>query len=320
MADKDLYVTVPDGEIINEIYPFCNQGVDNRDLEPLADYLADTQRLIGHQPGIARAQLANRQARQSSHMAAGLAQFLSRRYEAGVLDDGDLDKIEAALARVIDSIIARAKYELGEFYFFRYPTLRPGFEVLDGGIIENGAEMYPDFWQFIQTSEGQLLCKTPTERQALAEHVYHTLYDGTELTYGGIGGVPFYTVDLGIGSITMPDIRGMYSEAAGFDSLTVGAVGIDRLRNLTGCWQSTDITSHDGLSSNQGWMVTGSTTSVGEAFGYFDYKITSPSSSYSRIYERTIQFNAANQSPTGSTISPRHFGVLACAWMGVPAL
>ena len=94
---KDTGVTVKSADIINEILPFCSQGVDGRDLLAQAEYAADVQRSIGHQPGIARQGLANKQARQAAHMAAGMAQFLARRYAAGVKDDGDLDKIETAL-------------------------------------------------------------------------------------------------------------------------------------------------------------------------------------------------------------------------------
>jgi len=50
--------------------------------------------------------------RQSTHMAAGLAQFIANRYSAGVKDDGDLNKIEAGLAAVIAEMIASASPDL----------------------------------------------------------------------------------------------------------------------------------------------------------------------------------------------------------------
>ena len=90
---KDTGVTVDAANVINDILPCCAQGVDGRDLLAQAEYAADVQRTIGHQPGIARQELANKQARQVSHMSAGLAQFLARRYAGGVKDDGDLDKV-----------------------------------------------------------------------------------------------------------------------------------------------------------------------------------------------------------------------------------
>lgn len=102
---KDTGVTVAPEAVVNEILPFCAQGQEGRDLLTQAEYAQDMQRNIGHQPGIARAQLANKQARQVSHMAAGLAQFLARRYAPGVLDDVDLDKVEAALVGALDAVI-----------------------------------------------------------------------------------------------------------------------------------------------------------------------------------------------------------------------
>ena len=98
---KDVGVVVDPVDVINDILPFCDQGVDGRDLLAQEDYAADAQRRIGHQPGIARQELANKQARQAAHMAAGLAQFLARRYAPGVRDDGDLDALEAAFAAVM---------------------------------------------------------------------------------------------------------------------------------------------------------------------------------------------------------------------------
>lgn len=103
---KDTGVTVESADVINEILSFCSQGVEGRDLLAQAEYAADVQRSIGHQPGIARQELANKQARQAAHMAAGLAQFLARRYAPGVRDNGDLDALEAAFAAVILRVAA----------------------------------------------------------------------------------------------------------------------------------------------------------------------------------------------------------------------
>lgn len=91
----------------NEIYQFGAEGtIADGDVLALADYLADPQRLTGHQAGIARRALANIAARQAAHMAAGLAQFIANRYDEGVVDDGDLDKVEAGLLAAIEAIVA----------------------------------------------------------------------------------------------------------------------------------------------------------------------------------------------------------------------
>ena len=78
--------------VINEILSFCPQGtIASGDIMALEDYKNDVQRLRGHQPGIARRELENMALRQSSFVAAGLAQFVAKRYAPGVRDDADLD-------------------------------------------------------------------------------------------------------------------------------------------------------------------------------------------------------------------------------------
>ena len=259
---RDIGATVDAESMINEILAFCDHGVDGRDLLPVAEYKADPQRIIGHQPGIARAKLANRHGRQTAHMAAGLAQFLARRYAPGVLDDGDLDKVEAALARVISSMIAAQKYELCEFYYFRHPDLRPGFEELAGAVIEGAAEMYPEAWAYLQTVAGQKLCKTEAEWQALSTKGYYTLADGTVIGFNGIGGVPFYSLNTATGALRMPDIRGMYPEAAGFDSLNVGGIWPDRIRNITADWGNTHPTAANAVTHGAAYWFAYNLNSV----------------------------------------------------------
>lgn len=90
----------------NDILPFGVDASEARgDLLTLEEYLNDRQRLIGHQPGIGRRELANRQARQASHMAAGLAQFIANRFAGGVRDDGDLAAVETGLAEAVQESV-----------------------------------------------------------------------------------------------------------------------------------------------------------------------------------------------------------------------
>ena len=93
--------------VINEILSFCPQGtIASGDIMALEDYKNDVQRLRGHQPGIARRELENMALRQSSFVAAGLAQFVAKRYAPGVRDDADLDALETAIAAAITALIA----------------------------------------------------------------------------------------------------------------------------------------------------------------------------------------------------------------------
>ena len=87
---------------INEILPFAPDAQESSgDVLPLADYKTDSMRARGHQPGIARRDLANRVSRQAAHMAAGIAQFIANRYAAGVKDDGNLDALEAGMLEAL---------------------------------------------------------------------------------------------------------------------------------------------------------------------------------------------------------------------------
>lgn len=91
---------------VNEILSFGTGGtVVDGDVMELVDYAVDPQRTDGHQLGIARRELMNTTLRQVSHMAAGLAQFIANRHAPGVVDDGDLDKVEAGLATALLSMI-----------------------------------------------------------------------------------------------------------------------------------------------------------------------------------------------------------------------
>ena len=88
---------------INEILQFAPQGIeaDDGDLLTLASYQDSNLRLRGHQPGLAQRAVENRANRQATFMASGLAQFIANRYAPGVLDNGDLDQVEAGLAQAI---------------------------------------------------------------------------------------------------------------------------------------------------------------------------------------------------------------------------
>ena len=61
----------------NSILTFCGSGVVGTDVLSDASYSADSQRPIGHQPGTARAQLANKVLKQSSLVSAAIAQFIA---------------------------------------------------------------------------------------------------------------------------------------------------------------------------------------------------------------------------------------------------
>lgn len=68
----------------NEIIPFSSDVTAN--VLTQAAYVADSQRLIGNQPGTARSSLVNKAMRQASIMVAGLAQFMADRQANNITD------------------------------------------------------------------------------------------------------------------------------------------------------------------------------------------------------------------------------------------
>jgi hypothetical protein len=82
----------------NDFLPFC-ETFTGTNLLTQPDYITDGQRPIGNQPGVARSKLVNKALRQSTYIAAALAQYLSDSTGDNVLDD-------ATPANVIATMVA----------------------------------------------------------------------------------------------------------------------------------------------------------------------------------------------------------------------
>lgn len=232
---------------INEILPFAQDGiVDAGDLLSLDDYEKHPMRLRGHLPGIAERALQNMANRQSAHMAAGSAQFLANRYEAGVKDDGDLDKIEKAWLSVITAMIKAempAAYDISQTldYFLCWrifksisPVIQPGMVPVNGTLIADAKEKYPKAFEYLLSPAGQTMCIDEESWQEASVSIWHTLADGEEIGWEKVGGVCKYVIDPDANTIRVPDLRGMYAEVAGFDGLGVGEVHGDGVRSFKG--------------------------------------------------------------------------------------
>lgn len=85
---------------INEILPFATTNTGTN-LLTQAEYVADAQRPIGHQPGIARSKLANKAMRQASLMAAGVAEFIADYQSQNVTDSLTTQNISDYLANAV---------------------------------------------------------------------------------------------------------------------------------------------------------------------------------------------------------------------------
>lgn len=195
------------------------------------------------------------------------------------------------------------RYELCEFYSFRHPTLRPGFQPAQGGVLQNAAEQYPEAWAYLQTAEGQKLCKTEVDWQAMSTATWYTLADGTKVGWEGIGGVPYYVQDLNAGTLRLPDLRGMYAEASGLDGLDAGGVHGDGSRPITGSFFAVYGGSPDD-SAGSGCFSTQTMSEEGQP--------STNAGSHNLVYT----FQSSRVVPTAAQNQPRAWGALACCYLG----
>ena len=193
---------------------------------------------------------------------------------------------------------------LGEFYIFRHPDLRPGFQPAQGGVITGAATTYPDAWAYLQTTEGQKLCTTEAQWQAMTRAVWATLADGSQVGWNGIGGAPYYVLDTAKGTLRLPDLRGMYAEAVGFDSLGVGGVHGDGDRTITG---------GGGIQYPTGnsWQEV--------CYGAIRSEYISQAGGSGGWAVGRWNFNSSRVVPTANKVQPRAWGALACCYLGQPA-
>lgn len=239
---------------------------------------------------------------------------------AGLIPDNtDLTQLKMAILLLARDVALTNKYDVGEFYYFRHPTLKTGFAPMQGGKISGSYQGkkitdYP-IWQYLQTSEGQLLCKTESEWQAMTVATWATLADGSKVGWNGIGGAPFFVQDLSAGTLRMPDVRGMHIEAAGFDSLGVGGAQGDGERNKTG---SVAFFAREA-------PPTGTYAQVSEVTGIFALGETGPTSvtpfntGLNWTGALRAKFATSRVAPTAAKNQPRAWGALACAYLGTPA-
>lgn len=84
----------------NEILTFASTDTGTN-LLTQAEYSTDSQRPIGNQPGIARSKLVNKALRQTSLVAAALAEYIAERQGTNVTDGKTVSELEAMLEAAI---------------------------------------------------------------------------------------------------------------------------------------------------------------------------------------------------------------------------
>lgn len=113
----------------NEILLFAGADI-GANLLTQAEYSADTQRPIGNQPGIARSKLVNKALRQSSLIAAGVAEFIADKQGNNVTDSLTAQNIADYLeAAILASVPTFAQ----DGYFFKSDASSVGFTKTGNG-------------------------------------------------------------------------------------------------------------------------------------------------------------------------------------------
>lgn len=87
----------------NEILQFAETDTGTN-LLTQAEYAADSQRPIGNQPGVARSKLVNKALRQSSLIAAGIAEFLADNQSNNITDSLTPQNVADYMAAVVRSL------------------------------------------------------------------------------------------------------------------------------------------------------------------------------------------------------------------------
>ena len=88
---------------VNEILQFASQDTGSN-LLTQSEYDGDAQRVIGHQPGIARSRLENKVLRQCSTMSAGLAEFMLRNQDGSITDGMTPQEVADALTTAVGGL------------------------------------------------------------------------------------------------------------------------------------------------------------------------------------------------------------------------
>lgn len=112
----------------NEILPFATTNTGTN-LLTQAEYVADAERVTGHQPGIARSKLENKALRQSSLIASGVAQFIAT-YQANNVTDSLTPQ------QVADYLLAAVQFQIPSGLIVMWSgtiaTIPTGWKLCDG--------------------------------------------------------------------------------------------------------------------------------------------------------------------------------------------
>lgn len=184
----------------NEILQFASTDTGTN-LLTQAEYTADAQRATGNQPGIARSKLVNKSMRQSSLLAATLAQYMANRQASNVTDTKTVAQLEEMLRLAI-------QYQIDLSLPLPVPT---------GGIIYLPQSLPPSGYLKANGAE-------------ISRATYASLFSVIGTSFGAGNGSTTFNI---------PDLRGEFirglDDGRGVDTgRNLGSNQGDAIRNITG--------------------------------------------------------------------------------------
>ena len=185
---------------------------------------------------------------------------------------------------------------IGEYKDFYERTPFDGWAIRNGALLTNAEVNHPALWKFLQKPENAWKLKTEAEWQAL----------NAAEPFVGVGGANFFVLDEVANTVRLPDTRGMYSAASGWNSTVTGDVVGDAIRNIEGtsCGES-----DSGPTLGQYGSITTGAFVRGDATGW--YATTS-----STHRGTMIKFDASNVVPTDIRNHPATMYMLPCVYVG----
>jgi microcystin-dependent protein len=136
----------------NQILEFA--GNPTALVQTYAQYLADLQRIVGNQPGLARPEFVNKVLNQTSKISAALAGFIVAESGNSVLDSDSVATIQANLVLAVQAVIAAGAGASWNYVGLVVPCPVSGIPT---GFLEcNGAAIskttYADLYAFMKDS------------------------------------------------------------------------------------------------------------------------------------------------------------------------
>jgi hypothetical protein len=191
----------------------------------------------------------------------------------------------------------------GEIYHLY--VIRPGFVYANGQTLSNADAGYPALWAWLQDSSsagGAALCVTASAWTSAWNAIA-----ANDLLSQGICG--FYVQDTSAKTIKVPDLRGAYMEAAGYDGMSVGGVHGDMIRNIKSA-----ITETTALPISSRHKIVPTLPPFYSANGTQNYAIQITAQGDSCV-ER-CGFDASLVVPTGNANKPRAIALYPCIYAG----